>query len=85
MASAIGRDCRCHFRNKIGDNEHAREEYDRINTKTLASFPEAVFLDTAMPLGQLYIYPWPSPAAGSRTVAPCTGRWGRPPTPARVW
>ena len=40
----------------------AREEYDRINTKTLASFPEAVFLDTAMPLGQLYIYPWPSPA-----------------------
>lgn len=40
----------------------AREEYDRINTKGLASFPEAVFLDTAMPLGQLYIYPWPSPA-----------------------
>jgi len=40
----------------------AREEYDLINTKTLASFPEAVFLDTAMPLGQLYIYPWPSPA-----------------------
>lgn len=40
----------------------AREEYDRINTKTLASFPEAVFLDTAMPLAQLYAYPWPSPA-----------------------
>ena len=40
----------------------AREEYDRINTKTLASFPEAVFLDTAMPLAQLYVYPWPSPA-----------------------
>ncbi len=40
----------------------AREEYDRINTKNLASFPEAVFLDTAMPLAQLYIYPWPSPA-----------------------
>lgn len=40
----------------------AREEYNRINTKTLASFPEAVFLDTAMPLGQLYVYPWPSPA-----------------------
>lgn len=39
----------------------AREEYDRINTKTLTPFPEAVFLDTAMPLGQLYIYPWPSP------------------------
>ncbi len=40
----------------------AREEYDRINTKSLASFPEAVFLDTAMPLGQLYVYPWGSPA-----------------------
>ncbi len=40
----------------------AREEYDRINTKGLTSFPESVFLDTAMPLGRLYIYPWPSPA-----------------------
>jgi len=40
----------------------AREEYDRINTKSLASFPEAVFLDTKLPLGQLYVYPWPSPA-----------------------
>lgn len=39
----------------------AREEYDRINTKTLASFPKAVFLDTAMSLGQLYVYPWSSP------------------------
>jgi len=40
----------------------AREEYDRVNTKGLASFPEAVFLDTAMPLGQLYVYPWGSPS-----------------------
>ena len=40
----------------------AREEYSRINTKALASFPEAVFLDTAMPLAQLYVYPWGSPA-----------------------
>ena len=40
----------------------AREEYDRINTKTLASFPMAVFLDTALPLGQLYVYPWPKPS-----------------------
>lgn len=40
----------------------AREEYDRINTKALASFPEAVFLDAALPLGQLYVYPWPSPS-----------------------
>src|SRR5882672_5789545 len=40
----------------------SREEYDRINTKTLTSFPEAVFLDTAMPLAQLFVYPWPTPA-----------------------
>lgn len=40
----------------------SREEYDRINLKTLASFPTAVFLDTAMPLASLYVYPWPSPA-----------------------
>lgn len=40
----------------------AREEYDRINTKGLASFPELVFLKTAMPLAQLFIYPWPFPA-----------------------
>lgn len=46
----------------------AREEYDRINTKTLVSFPEAVFLDTAMPLGQLFIYPWPGPGSGQYAV-----------------
>lgn len=40
----------------------AREEYDRINTKDLASFPELVFMDTSMPQAKLYIYPWPSPA-----------------------
>lgn len=40
----------------------AREEYDRINLKTLSSFPTAVFLDTAMPNASLYIYPWPSPS-----------------------
>lgn len=46
----------------------AREEYDRINTKNLVSFPEAVFLDTAMPLGQLYVYPWPGPGNGQYAV-----------------
>lgn len=46
----------------------AREEYDRINTKGLVSFPEAVFLDTAMPLAQLYCYPWPGPGAGQYAV-----------------
>jgi hypothetical protein len=40
----------------------AMEEYNRINTKTLASFPEAVFLQTSMPLARLFVYPWPSPA-----------------------
>lgn len=40
----------------------AREEYDRVNLKTLRSFPMAVFLDTVTPLAQLYVYPWPYPA-----------------------
>ncbi len=41
----------------------AREEYDRISTKALTSFPQAVFLDP-QPVGNanLYVYPWPSPA-----------------------
>lgn len=38
----------------------AREEYDKINLKTLVSFPEAVFLDTTMPNALLKIYPWPT-------------------------
>lgn len=46
----------------------AREEYDRINTKTLVAFPQAVFLDTAMPLAQLYVYPWPGPSSGQYAV-----------------
>lgn len=46
----------------------SREDYDRINTKNLVSYPNAVFLDTAMPLGQLYIYPWPGPSAGQYEV-----------------
>lgn len=46
----------------------AREEYDRINTKGLIAFPQAVFLDTALPLGQLYVYPWPGPGSGQYAV-----------------
>ena len=37
----------------------AREQYDRIYTKSLLTLPQAVFLDAALPLGQLYCYPWP--------------------------
>lgn len=39
----------------------AREDYNMIATKSLVSFPSRVFLDTALPLAQLYCYPWPSP------------------------
>lgn len=46
----------------------AREEYDRINTKGLISFPSAVFMDTTLPLSKLYIYPWPGPSAGQYAV-----------------
>ena len=44
---------------KVIDSE---DEYNRINTKTLLSFPEAVFLKPTMPNAQLFCYPWPSPA-----------------------
>lgn len=46
----------------------AREQYDRIGTKTLVSFPEAVFLDTEMPLAKLYCYPWPGPSSGQYSI-----------------
>lgn len=46
----------------------AREEYDRIDTKGLVSFPEAVFLDAALPLAKLYVYPWPGPGSGQYAV-----------------
>lgn len=40
----------------------SQEEYNRIAVKGLSTFPQAVFLQTAMPLSQLFVYPWPSPA-----------------------
>lgn len=46
----------------------AREQYDRIATKTLVAFSQAVFLDTTMTLGQLYVYPWPGPGSGQYAV-----------------
>src|SRR5882672_5059664 len=46
----------------------AREQYDGINTKTLVAFPEAVFLDTALPLARLFCYPWPGPGSGQYAV-----------------
>jgi hypothetical protein len=41
----------------------AREDYNRIAIKSLASWPMAVFYDSAYPLG--VVYPWPAPTAGS--------------------
>jgi len=38
----------------------AREDYSRISLKTLASFGQYVFYDSAYPLGSLYVWPIPS-------------------------
>ena len=38
----------------------AREDYSRIALKSLVSFPKGVFLDTASPVGNLFVYPWPT-------------------------
>lgn len=38
----------------------AREDYARISLKTLVSFPEYAFLDTAYPLANLILYPVPN-------------------------
>jgi hypothetical protein len=38
----------------------AREDYARISLKTLSSFPEYAFLDTAYPLANLFLYPVPN-------------------------
>lgn len=46
----------------------AREEYNRISTKTLVAFPNAVFLDATMPLAMLHVYPWPGPSSGQYAV-----------------
>lgn len=39
---------------------YAREDYDRLSLKSLASFPEYVFLDTGYPLASVYVWPLPS-------------------------
>jgi hypothetical protein len=38
----------------------AREDYARISLKTLNSFPEYGFYDSAFPLGNLFLYPVPN-------------------------
>lgn len=38
------------------------EEYSRIALKSLVSFPKYVFLDTATPIANLKIYPYPRPS-----------------------
>lgn len=38
----------------------AREDYARISLKTLPSFPEYAFYDSAFPLGNLFLYPVPN-------------------------
>jgi len=37
----------------------AREDYDRIGIKELASFPQYAFYDSAYPAGNLYVWPIP--------------------------
>lgn len=39
----------------------SREDYSRITLKTLTSFSQCIFYDSAWPMG--YIYPWPIPQA----------------------
>jgi hypothetical protein len=39
----------------------SREDYSRITLKTLVSFSQCIFYDSAWPMG--YIYPWPIPQA----------------------
>ncbi len=46
----------------------AREQYDRVATKGLISQTQLVFLDTALPLARLYMYPWPGPSVGDYAV-----------------
>lgn len=38
----------------------SREDYSKIALKSLVAFPKAVFLDTASPVGNLSVYPWPN-------------------------
>lgn len=41
----------------------SREDYNTIALKTLVSWPQFIFYDSAFPLG--YIYPWPVPQASN--------------------
>lgn len=41
---------------------HAREDWNQVRLKTLGTYPQAVFYDSAFPLGQAYF--WPVPASG---------------------
>lgn len=38
----------------------SREEYSTLSLKPLVSFPLYVFLDTAYPTANLFVYPWPN-------------------------
>lgn len=38
----------------------SREDYNLISLKSMVSFPQAVFLDSAWPLGQVYVWPVPN-------------------------
>lgn len=38
----------------------AREEYNTISLKTLSTFPQYVFYDSAFPIGNLYVWPVPT-------------------------
>lgn len=37
----------------------SREEYSRLSLKALQSFPKYVWYDSSVPLGRLFLYPWP--------------------------
>lgn len=52
----------------------AYEEYALASLKTLTSFPQVVFLDTAYPVGNLYVYPWPNTSTYTLHIL-CRGVW----------
>src|SRR5574337_407896 len=37
----------------------SREQYSRVALKKIVAFPKSYFYDTASPLGNLFVYPWP--------------------------
>ncbi len=44
----------------------SREDYNRIALKSLGSFPQFIFYDSAFPLG--VVYPWPVPQAATYQI-----------------